>query len=123
MMFKGISWTHLVFSFVLYSIVFMAVRYDMVAEGSAWIQARPGLLMFTVPGAVAALTSKDSPLTVALLGAIVATPICLGILHVYSMHYASFLQELAFDTSAIFWCGSGALLVMLGRTLFWHTHS
>ncbi len=123
MVFKGMSWTNLVFSLVLFSIVFLAVRYDMVAEGSGYVQARPGLLMFTIPGAIAALTSKESPLTVALLGALLAMPVCLLILHLYNMHYPGFFMELAFDTSAIFWCGSGALGIMLCRTLFWHPHS
>jgi len=117
------SWTSVAFSFVLYSIVFLAVRYGMVIEGSAWAQARPGLLMFTLPGGVAALISKEHPLSVALLGALLATPFCLIFLHYYSLHYHAPFQELAFDTSAIFWCGSGALIVMLCRTLFWHSHS
>lgn len=121
-MFKGMSWASVAFSFVLYSIVFLAVRYGMVIEGTAWAQARPGLLMFTLPGAIAALTSKDHPLTVALLGALLATPLCLIVLHYYSLHYHALFQELAFDTSAVFWCGSGALGVMLCRTLFWHSH-
>ncbi|HBV40672.1 MAG TPA: hypothetical protein DEF05_13565 [Erwinia sp.] len=117
------SWTSVAFSFVLYSIVFLAIRYGMVIEGTAWAQARPGLLMFTLPGAIAALTSKERPLTIALSSALLATPLCLIVLHYYSLHYHSLFQELAFDTSAVFWCGSGALGVMLCRTLFWHSHS
>ncbi|WP_246760499.1 inner membrane protein YbjM [Erwinia sp. BNK-24-b] len=122
-MFKGMSWTSVALSFVLYSIVFLAVRYGMVINGSPWAKAQPGLLMFTLPGAIAALTTKDHPLTVALFGAIPGALFCFGILHYFSLHHCCFLQELAFDTSAVFWCGSGALGVMLCRTLFWHEHT
>ncbi|WP_233268309.1 inner membrane protein YbjM [Pantoea sp. BAV 3049] len=122
MMFKGMSWTSVISSLALYCIVFLAVRYDMFIQGAAAMQARPGLLMLTIPGAVAALTSKEAPLTVALLGALLGTPICLAIMRWYSMWGHDLLQELAFDASAIFWCGSGALAVMLLRTIFWHPH-
>lgn len=122
MVFKGMSWTGVAISFVLYSIVFMALRYDMFTEGGAVMQARPGLLMLILPGAAAALTSKETPLTVTLLAAVSATLFCLFILNFYSDMCYDPIQELAFDASAIFWCGSGSLLIMLIRTLFWRSH-
>lgn len=123
MMFKGLSWTVMTGSVVMYSIVFLVVRYGMFLGGDATMQACPTLLMLTIPGALAALTSKESPLTVAVLGALLATPICLVIIHCYPEWCYDLVQEVAFDTSAVFWCGSGALLVMLLRTIFWHSHN
>jgi len=123
MMFKGLSWTGMAGSVVFFSIVFLVVRYSMAVGDTATMQACPSLLMLTIPGALAALTSKEAPLTVALLGALLAMPICLVIIHFYSGWCHDLIQELAFDASAIFWCGSGALLVMLLRTIFWRSHS
>ncbi|MCX8957338.1 inner membrane protein YbjM [Erwinia psidii] len=116
------SWTGGIISLVLYSIVFMALRYDMFIEGAAIMQARPGLLMLILPGAVAALTSKEAPLTVALVAALSGTLLCIFILNFYADMCYDPIQELAFDASAIFWCGCGSLLIMLIRTFFWHSH-
>lgn len=117
MVFKGMSWTGVIACFVLYCLVFVAVRYEMSVDSIIQEKPRLGLLMFALPGAIAALTSKEAPLTVAVAGALLATPVFWLILH-FSLAAASpVLQELAFITSAIFWCGSGALLVMLSRTL------
>ena len=49
--------------------------------------------------------------------ALAATPCCLLIGFSHAFISQSLLQELAWLTSAIFWCGFGALLVMLWRTL------
>ncbi|EXU73774.1 inner membrane protein YbjM [Erwinia papayae] len=122
MMLRGVSWTAGIISFVLYCIVFLVVRYDMFIEGAAVMQARPGLLMLVVPGAVAAMTSKEAPLTVSLLSALFGTFLSVVILNFYAVLCYDPMQELAFDASAIFWCGSGALLVMLIRTVFWPSH-
>lgn len=123
MMLRGMSWTGGLISLVLYSIVFMAVRYDMFIEGAPVMQARPGLLMLIIPGAAAALTSKEAPLTVALFSALLGTLLCITVLNFYSGMCYDPVQELALDTSAIFWSGSGSLLVMLVRTLFWTSHN
>ncbi|WP_338562499.1 inner membrane protein YbjM [Erwinia sp. E_sp_B04_7] len=118
MVFKGMSWTGVIACFVLYCLVFVAVRYEMNLDSIMQTKPRLGLLMFGVPGAIAALTSREAPLTVALAGAFLATPLVLLGLHISLAEQGSLLQELAFITSAIFWCGSGALLIMLLRTLW-----
>lgn len=120
MVFKGMSWTGITCCFVLYCLVFVAVRYEINVDSLMQGKPRLGLLMFAIPGAVAALTSKEAPLTVALSGALLATPFVLGVLHLSTAVNGSLLQDLAFITSAIFWCGSGALVVMLSRTLLGH---
>ncbi|WP_053145838.1 inner membrane protein YbjM [Erwinia billingiae] len=117
MVFKGMSWTGVIACFVLYCLVFVAVRYEMSVDSIIQEKPRLGLLMFALPGAIAALTSKEAPLTVSLAGAMLATPFLWLIFHFSLAASSPVLQELAFITSAIFWCGSGALLVMLTRTL------
>lgn len=115
--FKGISWSGVVTCFSLYCIVFLAVRYEMEMESAAHTQSRLGLLMFTLPGAIAALNVRRTPLIVAILGALLATPACMVLLHLHFFSGIALMQEMAFMTSAIFWCGSGALGVMLWRML------
>lgn len=117
MVFKGVSWTGIISCFVLYCLVFVVVLYEMNMDSIMQTKLRLGLLMFVVPGAIAALTSREAPLTVALSGALLATPLVMLVLHYSLAEHTSLLQELAFITSAIFWCGSGALGVMLLRTL------
>ncbi|WLS77640.1 inner membrane protein YbjM [Erwinia pyri] len=120
MVFKGMTWTGVIVCFVLYCLVFVAVRFEMNVETLIHSEPRLGLLIFVVPGAIAALTSKEAPLTVALAGAFLATPVVLIALHFSLAARGSLLQEFAFTTSAAFWCGSGALVVMLSRTLLGH---
>jgi hypothetical protein len=120
MVFKGMTWTGVIVCFVLYCLVFVAVRFEMNVETLIHSEPRLGLLIFVVPGAIAALTSKEAPLTVALAGAFLATPVVLIALHFSLAPRGSLLQEFAFTTSAAFWCGSGALVVMLSRTLLGH---
>ena len=111
------TWTGVIVCFVLYCLVFVAVRFEMNVDNILQAKPRLGLLIFAVPGAIAALTSKEAPLTVALAGAFLATPIVMTALYFSVAAHNSLLQEFAFTTSAAFWCGSGALLVMLFRTL------
>lgn len=117
MIFKGLSWTGIICCFVLYCLVFVALGYEINVDSLMQSKPRLGLLMFAIPGAVAALTSKEAPLTVALSGALLATPIVSEGLAISETDNSAFLQSLAFMTSAFFWCGSGALVVMLSRTL------
>ena len=117
MVFKGVSWTGIISCFVLYCLVFVAVLYEMNMDSIMQTKLRPGLLIFVMPGAIAAMTSREAPLTVALSGALLATPFFMLVLHYSLPEHTSLLQELAFITSAVFWCGSGALVVMLLRTI------
>jgi len=117
MVFKGMTWTGVIVCFVLYCLVFVAVRFEMNVDTTLHSEPRLGLLIFILPGAIAALTSKEAPLTVALAGAFLATPVMLLAMHFSLAAHGSLLQELAFTTSAAFWCGSGALVVMLSRSL------
>ncbi len=58
---KGISWPGLVACSILYGAIYIAVRFPLPVGYVG--HAQLGLLLFLLPGALAALTSKEAPLT------------------------------------------------------------
>lgn len=112
---KGIRWTGLIACSVLYGGIYIAVRYPLPAGYIG--HAQLGLLLFMLPGALAALASKESPLTAMVIAIALASPPCLILMQSDRFHHVGLGQEIAFITSAVFWCGSGTLGVMLWRTL------
>jgi hypothetical protein len=71
-----------------------------------------GLLFFVIPGGVASFMSSKQRVLVPLLGAILATPVCLVVMRFWIFSNRSFLQELAWIFSAVFWCALGALFFL-----------
>ncbi|MTD26668.1 inner membrane protein YbjM [Erwinia sorbitola] len=112
---KGIRWTGLIACSVLYGGIYIAIRYPLPADYTG--HAQLGLLLFVVPGALAALTSKDSPLTAMVIAIALASPPCLILMQSGGFNRVGLGQEIAFIASAVFWCGSGTLGVMIWRTL------
>ncbi|WP_264289389.1 inner membrane protein YbjM [Duffyella gerundensis] len=98
----------------LYCAIFILARYS-AALGQ---HGQPALLLFMLPGALAGLIARPSAVTVALSGALLATPVCLLMLALPLLNLSSPLQEFAWHASAIFLCVCGALLVSLWRALF-----
>lgn len=116
---KEMAWRGIIPCCLLYCLVFLAVRYEMILDNPLYNEPRLGLLCFVIPGLVAGIVSKEAPLTLALAGALLATPFALLLLNLdYFATRDSFFQEVAFVASAVFWCGLGGLLVMLWRTIF-----
>ncbi|KOC92802.1 inner membrane protein YbjM [Winslowiella iniecta] len=118
MLLQGVRLPGVMTCIMLYCAVFIIARFGMVIESSGETQVQPGLLLFIFPGVLAGLTSREAPLGVALCGAVVATPLCLLLLHTHFILQSGFWQEFAWHASALFWCGSGALVVMLWRAMF-----
>ncbi|SFM89175.1 Putative inner membrane protein [Izhakiella capsodis] len=116
-MFRSVSWSGVVACTIFYTMIFVTVRHQILMAHSVVHQAQPVMLLFLLPGAVSALTSKQAPLSVAVAGSLLATPFCLTMMIKGMMFFHSFWQECAFSISAIFWCGLGALSVTLGRAL------
>ncbi|OON40899.1 hypothetical protein BTJ39_07470 [Izhakiella australiensis] len=121
-MFRSVSWPGVVACTIFYGVVFVIVRYQILMSHLPLHQGQLGMLLFLLPGAVSALTSKRAPLTVAIIGSLLATPFCLILMATGVMLFHSFWQECAFSISSIFWCGLGALGVMLCRTLLEMRH-
>lgn len=117
---KGISWPGLVACSILYGAIYVAVRFPLPVGYVG--HAQLGLLLFLLPGALAALTSREAPLTAMALAIALASAPCLALMQLSAFHHLELVQEIAFITSAVFWCGSGTLAVMLGRTLLEMRH-
>lgn len=104
----------------LYCAIFILARYSATLTASLGHHGQPALLLFLMPGILSALTVRDVAASVALCGALLATPICLLMLALPLLNAQSPFQELAWHASAIFLCLCGALLVILWRALFPH---
>ncbi|QHM70427.1 inner membrane protein YbjM [Mixta intestinalis] len=117
MLWYSVRWPGVMLCTTLYCATFMLARYSGGEEASGHSSEQTGLLLFMLPGLIAALINRRTPLMHALLAALAATPCCLMIGFSRAFISQSLLQELAWLTSAVFWCGSGALLVMLWRAL------
>ncbi|WP_075181232.1 inner membrane protein YbjM [Pantoea sp. 1.19] len=119
MLLRGVSWNALLVGTLVYAAVFIVIRQFMTLQTDPDSVMRLGLLLFALPGAVTALMSRENPLTLALLGALLATPVCLAITHMPFFSAQGFWQEMAWLSSAMFWCVMGALTTMLWRELLW----
>lgn len=112
---EDIKWSGVIACSSLYGVLFLAIRYLIAVSGDG--HAQLGLLLLILPGALAALMSRDAPLTVLLLAMLLASPPCLALMQLDMFHSMGLGQEIALISSAVFWCGSGTLGVMLWRTL------
>lgn len=117
MLLYSVRWPGVMIGMTLYCVTFFLARYSGPEAISGQNSEQTGLLLFMLPGILSALINRQMPLVQALLTAIAATPCCLLIdINGVVMPFTPW-QEVAWLTSAIFWCGFGALLVMLWRTL------
>ena len=117
MLLYGVRWPGVMMCMTLYCATFFLTRYGGAEDAPGHSSEQTGLLLFILPGMLAALINRHTPLAQALLTAIAATPCCLLIGVSAGFISSSLLQELAWFTSAVFWCGLGALLIMLWRIL------
>lgn len=117
MLLYGVRWPGVLMCMSLYCATFFLTRYGVAEDAPGQTSEQTGLLLFMLPGLIAGLINRNTPLSLALLAALAATPCCLLLGFSSAVMRFSPLQELAWMTSAIFWCGFGALLVMLWRTL------
>ncbi|MBP2170566.1 hypothetical protein J2125_003758 [Erwinia toletana] len=118
MLLQGVRLSGVLTCVMLFCAVFIIVRFGMAVDSPGEIRVQPGMLLFILPGVLAGVTAREAPLSVALGGALLSIPLCLLLSHTRFIVAASFWQELAWYASALFWCGSGALVVMLWRAMF-----
>ncbi|WP_236942633.1 inner membrane protein YbjM [Ewingella americana] len=79
-----------------------------------------GLLLFIFPGIITAHLVKRYALRYAFLGALLAIPVCYLLRILYFVRVRTFIQEIAYAGSAIFWCVMGALFYLLIRAIVLH---
>ncbi len=114
---RSLRWTSATLGVALYSLVFIyAHRYWLV--GNAPLGGQPELLLFLLPGAVMALLHAESPLKSTLLMALWGTLLGVLLLNSTLLAHTSWLTLLVWSLSALFWAGSGALLVRLARIVW-----
>lgn len=117
MLFYGIRWPGVLTGMIVYCAMFALARQEATDESGGASAYQAGLLLFMLPGILMALINRQAPLSQALMVALVATPCCVMLTFSSLFETHAVLQELAWLASAIFWCGFGALLVMLWRML------
>ena len=94
MLLYGVRWPGVMICMTLYCATFLLARYSG-EDTSGYSSEQTGLLLFMLPGPVAALINRRTPLSHALLAALAATPCCLLIGFSHAFISQSLLQELA----------------------------
>ncbi|ELY3760646.1 inner membrane protein YbjM [Cronobacter universalis] len=95
--------------FILFLAVFMAQKMVPCTFAPGAGSMDLGILYFMLPGALAGVCARRGRELKPLLGALLAAPICLVLLHLWDGDARSFWQELAWIFSALFWCSIGSL--------------
>ncbi|MEC5318562.1 inner membrane protein YbjM [Brenneria populi subsp. brevivirga] len=104
------GWMGAACCFLLFTVVFLSQKMnvpDVVTDDG--LRGDPGMLLFLLPGVAASCLSARGRLLYPLIGALIAMPVCLLILHFGRAPNHSFWQELAYISSAVFWSVLGAL--------------
>ncbi|WP_409308962.1 inner membrane protein YbjM [Pectobacterium sp. B1J-3] len=115
------GWGSVACCFLLFIVVFLSQKMDVsdVATGES-LQGGPSMLLFLLPGVIASCLSARGRLLYPLLGALMAMPLCLIILHLWRAPLGAFWQEIAYVLSAVFWSVLGALGFLFGNGIYRH---
>lgn len=99
--------------FVLFILVFLSLHLHVMGRFIATGHFELGLLFFILPGAIASFFSKQDQVVGPLVGAMLALPLCLVIVHTVLTPTRSFWQEVAWLCSAVFWTSLGSLCFLV----------
>ncbi|WP_279044141.1 inner membrane protein YbjM [Cedecea davisae] len=106
-------WLGITCCFVLFILVFLSLHLHVMGRFIASGHYELGLLFFLFPGAVASFFSKSDKVVIPLVGAMLASPVCLLIAQLFLSTPRSFWQEIAWLLSAVFWSSLGSLCYLL----------
>jgi Putative inner membrane protein of Enterobacteriaceae. len=111
------GWAGVICCFVLFIAVCLYLLLNV--RGAFRTSGHPelGLLFFAIPGAVASFFSARQRVFLPLIGAILATPVCLVMMRIWIFSERSFWQEVAWLFSGVFWCALGALCFLFVSAL------
>lgn len=112
------GWAGVICCFVLFIVVCLFLLLNVKGAFRASGHPELGLLFFVIPGAVASFMSSRQRVLLPIVGALLATPVCLVIMRVWIFSDRSVWQELAWICSAVFWCALGALCFLFISGLF-----
>jgi len=101
----------------LFTLIFVLLKTDVIAVSDRGPGPEYGLLFFVLPGMITAHLIRHSSLIYALVGALIAIPVCYTLRVMYFVRVRSLLQEMAYAGSAVFWCVMGALIYLLIRAV------
>ncbi|KAA8729576.1 MAG: inner membrane protein YbjM [Ewingella americana] len=105
---------------VLFTLIFVLLKTEVIVVRHITPGPEYGLLLFIFPGIITAHLVKRYALRYAFLGALLAIPVCYLLRILYFVRVRTFIQELAYAGSAIFWCVMGALFYLLIRAIVLH---
>jgi hypothetical protein len=100
---------------VLFTLIFILLKTEVIVVRHITPGPEYGLLLFIFPGIITAHLVRRSALLYAFLGAVLAIPVCYLLRIIYFVRVRTFMQEMAYAGSAIFWCVMGALFYLLIR--------
>lgn len=112
------GWAGVICCFILFIVVCLFLLLNVKGAFRASGHPELGLLFFVIPGVVASFLSGRQRVLLPLLGAILATPVCLALMRFWVYTDRSFWQELAWICSGVFWCALGALCFLFISGLF-----
>ena len=98
---------------IMFLIIFILLKNSWIIVREIAPGPEYGLLLFLIPGVVTSLISRDTGILSSLIGGLVSIPVCFLLRMVFYPRVRPLVQELAYATSAIFWCVLGAMLVQL----------
>lgn len=113
-------WAGTICCFVLFIVVFIFHKALLSQANPVKGRMDLGMLCFIAPGVIASLFCRRGRVFRPMLGAILASPLCLLLFMVWHSGGRSFWQEVAWTFGAIFWCTLGALCYLLLLTLIKH---
>lgn len=109
----GQRWLGIICCFVLFVLVYLSLHLHVMGRFIATGHFELGLLFFILPGAIASFFSKEDQVVGPLVGAMLALPLCLVIVHTLLTPTRSFWQEVAWLCSAVFWTSLGSLCFLV----------
>ncbi|AEX52424.1 inner membrane protein YbjM [Rahnella aquatilis] len=98
---------------IIFLVIFILLKNGWVIVRNVAPGPEYGLLLFLLPGVITALISRDSAIFSSFVGGLVSVPVCFLLRMIFYPRVRPLIQELAYATSAIFWCVLGAMLVQL----------
>lgn len=98
---------------ILFVMAFICLKNGWIIVSESFPGPEYGLLLFLLPGVMTAVLFRHTAVFSTFLGALIAVPLCFALRWVYYIRIRPPVQEIAYATSAIFWCVLGAMLVLL----------
>lgn len=98
---------------IIFLIIFLFLKNGWIIDRRVAPGPEYGLLLFLLPGVITSLIFRGSAIFSSFVGGVASIPLCFLLRMVFYPRVRPLVQEVAYATSAIFWCVLGAMLVQL----------